>query len=290
MFPPPALETAVVARDPRQQIALHAALTELADVDPLIRLRPDDHQGAVRITVYGEVQQQVIAETLAAEHGIEVDFRATTVICVERPAGIGEAALRMGEPGHLYGATLGVTVEPTAPGAGVELVLTAPRTTLPLHIYSTVEGFREALRRYLDKPLAAGPYGWQVTDIRVTVTESGYIPPGPAPADVRHTTALMVAAAVRRAGTVACEPVDRFRVEAPTETVSTVLSLIGRHRGIPDAPQTNETVAVITGTIPTAAVDKVRRGLHAATHGEGLLESSFDHHTPIRGTPPRRGT
>lgn len=288
MFPPPALETAVVARDPRRQVALHAALAELADVDPLIRLRPDDHHGAARITVYGEVQQQVIAETLAAEHGIEVEYRATTVICVERPVGPGEAVLRMGDPGHLYGATLGVTVEPTAPGSGVALVLIAPRVTLPLHVYSTVEGFREALVRYLDEPLAAGPYGWQVTDVRVTVTESGYIPPGPSPAHVRRTTAAVVAGAVRHAGTVVCEPVDRFRVEAPAETVSTVLNLIGRHRGTPDVPQTTGTIAVLTGTLPTAAVDAVRRGLHSATHGEGLFESIFDHHTPARGTPPRR--
>lgn len=290
MFPAPALETAVVARDPTQQVALHRALTELADVDPLIRLRPDDHQGAVRITVYGEVQQQVIAETLAAEHGIEVYFRATTVICIERPAGIGEAVLRMGDPDHLYGATLGVTVEPAAPGSGVELVLTAPRSTLPLHIYSTVERFQEALLRYLDGPLAAGPYGWRVTDLRVTVTESGYIPPGPPPAHVRRTTALVVTEAVRRAGTVVCEPVDRFRAEAPVETVSAVLSLIGRQRGIPDPPQTTETIAVITGTLPTAAVDAVRRGLHSAAHGESLFESIFDHHTPISGMPPRRPT
>lgn len=290
MFPPPALETAVVARDPRQQVALHAALAELADVDPLIRLRPDDHHGAARITVYGEVQQQVIAETLAAEHGIEVDYRSTTVICVERPAAREEAVLRMGDPGHLYGATLGVTVEPATPGSGVELVLTAPRSTLPLHIYSTVDGFREALLRYLDEPLAAGPYGWQVTDVRITVTESGYIPPGPLPAHVRRTTALVAAEAVHRAGTVVCEPFDRFRVEAPAETMSTVLNLIGRHRGTPDAPQTRGTIAVVTGVLPTAEVDAVRRGLHGATHGEGLFESVFDHHTPTRGIPIRRPT
>jgi ribosomal protection tetracycline resistance protein len=289
MFPPPALETAVVAREPGQQVLLHAALNELADVDPLIQLRPDDHQGAVRITVYGEVQQQVIAETLAAEHGIEVDFRSTTVICVERPAGIGEAVRRMGDPGHLYGATLGVTVEPAAPGAGVELVVTAPRITLPLHVYSTVEGFHGALLRYLGDPLATGPYGWQVTDIRVTVTENGYTPPGPSPAHVRRTTAVVVAEAIGRAGTVVCEPVDRFRVEAPAETVSTVLGLIGRHRGSPDAPHPTQTIVVITGILPTASVDAVRRGLHSATHGEGLFESVFDHHTPRRGTAPRRG-
>jgi ribosomal protection tetracycline resistance protein len=192
----------------------------------------------------------------------------------------------MGDPGHLFGATLGVTVEPAAPGMGVELVLTAPRITLPLHVYSTVEGFHGALMRYLDGPLAVGPYGWQVTDIRVTVTENGYIPPGPSPAHVRRTTAVVVAEAIGRAGTVVCEPVDCVRVEARAETVSTVVGLIGRHRGRPDAPHPTQTIVVITGTLPTASVDAVRRGLHSATHGEGLFESAFDHHTPRRGTPP----
>jgi ribosomal protection tetracycline resistance protein len=99
----------------------------------------------------------------------------------------------------------------------------------------------------------------------------------------------VVAEAIGRAGTVVCEPVDRFRVEAPAETVSTVLGLIGRHRGSPDAPHPTQTIVVITGTLPTASVGAVRRALHSATHGEGLFESVFDHHTPRRGSPPRRG-
>ena len=287
-FPLPALETTVVARDPAQRAALHAALTDLADADPLIRLRPDGHRHALRIRVYGEIQQQVIAETLAAERGIEVEFRGTSVICVERPAGRGSAALRMGADDQRFGVTLGVTVEPTAPGTGVELVIAAARQGLPLHVYSTVEGLHAALLGYLDVPLAAGPYGWQVTDIRVTVTESGYPPAGPAPAEVRHTAELVVRRALHRAGTVVCEPVDRFRVEAPSDTVAAVIGLLHRHRGVPDVPQVSATVAVITGTLPTGEVDAVRRGLHGAAHGEGVLESGFHHHTQIRGTPPRR--
>src|SRR5690606_38773949 len=117
-FAPPTLETTVVARDRTRQLALHAALTELAGREPLIRLRPDDRGGS-RISIYGEVQQQVIADTLSLEHGIEVDFRSATVICVQRPAGPGSAALRIGDPDHLLGYTLGVTVPPGRPGPGV---------------------------------------------------------------------------------------------------------------------------------------------------------------------------
>lgn len=283
-FPPPALETTIVTRDQDQQLALHTALTELGDRDPLIRLRTDDH-GASRISIYGEVQQQVIADTLLLEHGIEVDFHSTTVICVERPAGTGRAVLRIGDPDHLFGYTFGVTVEPHRPGAGLELILDVPRSQVPMHVYSTVDAFRDALVRYVDLPLAAGPHGWQVTDLRLTVTESDFNPPGPSTTHAKHTVEQVVAEAVRDAGTIVCEPVDRFTLETPVDAISGTLALLGRHRGVPGTPMITGALAVITGTVPTAELDPIRRNLHNATHGEGLLESRLDHYTPRRGRP-----
>src|SRR3712207_8379748 len=41
-FAPPALETVVVPRRPAERGALHAALAQLAEQDPLIGLRQDD--------------------------------------------------------------------------------------------------------------------------------------------------------------------------------------------------------------------------------------------------------
>ncbi|HEY9291528.1 MAG TPA: hypothetical protein VIP98_09655, partial [Microlunatus sp.] len=280
-FAPPALETTVTARDPNDQAALHLALTQIADFDPLIKLRPDDDYGSLRISIYGEVQQQVIADTLALDYGIDVEFRSTKIICVERPAGTGRAVRRMSDPDHFYDSTVGVAIAPNRPGAGTELSLAVPRTSLPLHIYSTVEAFHDALLGYLDVPLSTGPHGWSVVDIRVTLTETGYIPPGPPPADVRHTVEIVVAEAIRRAGTVVCEPVDEFRLETPPEALTNTLSLLGRHRAQPEAPQLSDTLAVVSGTIPTAELDPLRRALHSATHGEGLLESRLSHYTPL---------
>lgn len=280
-FAPPGLETTVSARDPRQWAALHQALTEIADYDPLIRLRPDEDHGTLRISIYGEVQQQVIADTLALDYDIDVEFRSTKIICIERPAGTGHAVRRMGDPDHFYGATVGVTIHPNQAGAGVELRLAVPRTDIPLHIYSTTEAFHRALLGYLDKPLAAGPHGWRVADIRVTLTENGYIPPGPAPADVRHTVEIVVSEAIRRAGTVVCEPIEQFRLETPADTLTNALNLLGRHRAVPEAPRIRRTIAVVNGTIPTAELDQLRRALHGATHGEGVFESQLDHYTPL---------
>ncbi|MFD7814003.1 GTP-binding protein [Streptomyces sp. NPDC059785] len=275
-LPAPGFETRVVARDPARQGDLHRALTELADIDPLIAIRPD--RGAVRISIYGEVQQQVLAQTLATEFGIDTDFRDTTVMCVERPSSTGSAVLRMGDPGHLHRFTLGVRVEPAAPGSGVELVIAAERSGLPLHVYATMDGFRAALSDHIAEPLSSGPHGWPVTDLRITVTDSGYPPAGPRAVDVRHTTEQVVREAVRRAGTTVCEPVDRFTVEIPADTLSAVLGLLARHGAVPDAPRTGDRLTVVTGTVRTAAVSTLRAALHGTTHGQGVLESALDHY------------
>jgi ribosomal protection tetracycline resistance protein len=186
----------------------------------------------------------------------------------------------MGEVGHHRLVTLGVTVEPAAPGSGVEVAVTAERLTLPLHVYGTVEGLRSALREHVDDALSVGPQGWPVTDLVVTLTESGYPPAGPSPADVRHTFVTVVRAALQAAGTVVCEPVDRFRVETPTETVAAVTALLVRHRGLPDASRVRGGTAVLVGTIPSGEVDAVRAGLPTAAHGLAVLESALDHHAP----------
>lgn len=79
----------MVPARPADRGALHAAL---AQQDPLIGLRQDDERQETRVSLYGEVQKEVIQQTLAEEFGLAVTFQETTTICVERPAGSGAAA------------------------------------------------------------------------------------------------------------------------------------------------------------------------------------------------------
>ena len=95
-FAPPSLETVVVPACAREKGALHAALTQLAEQDPLIDLRQDDVRSELLVSLYGEVQKEVIQATLAEDFGLAVEFRETTTICIERPVGQGSAAEFMG--------------------------------------------------------------------------------------------------------------------------------------------------------------------------------------------------
>jgi ribosomal protection tetracycline resistance protein len=76
-FAPPTLETVVIPADPGGHGALRAALTQLAEQDPLINVRQDDARREISVSLYGEVQKEVIGATLAADFGVDVSFRRT---------------------------------------------------------------------------------------------------------------------------------------------------------------------------------------------------------------------
>src|SRR5690242_8796240 len=143
-FAPPTLETAILARDPRDKTRLHAALTQLAEQDPLINVRQDDIRQEIYVSLYGEVQKQVIEATLAAEYGLEAGFRETTPICVERPVRTGRAEEILHAPGNPFLATLGIRFDPAPPGSGTRFALQVGHQAVPLFIYKNVENFAAA--------------------------------------------------------------------------------------------------------------------------------------------------
>jgi ribosomal protection tetracycline resistance protein len=89
VFAPPTLETVVVPARPAEAARLHQALTELAEQDPLINVRTAGTE--IAVSLYGEVQKEVIEATLAAEYGLRVAFQETTTIYIERVVGTGAA-------------------------------------------------------------------------------------------------------------------------------------------------------------------------------------------------------
>jgi ribosomal protection tetracycline resistance protein len=296
-FAPPTLETALVARDHRDKVRLHAAVSELAEQDPLINVRQDDVRQEIYVSLYGEVQKQVIEATLAAEYGLEVAFLETTPICVERPAGSGTAEEVLHGPGNPFLATIGIRIDPAPPGSGTAFLFDIDHQAVPLYIYKNRESFTAAMRQYIADTLRQGLLGWQVTDCTVSLIRSQYsVPDGPpatrgplsGPQDFRKLTPLVVMAALKQAGTVACEPVHRFRLETPADTLTALLPVLARLRAVPAVTATSTTWCTVEGDIPAARVHQLQQQIPPLTRGEGVLESSFDRYQPVRGPAPAR--
>jgi ribosomal protection tetracycline resistance protein len=287
-FAPPTLETIVVPRRPADKGALHVALAQLAEQDPLINLRQDDTRQELFLSLYGEVQKEVIQATLATDFNIDVDFRETTTICIERPIGAGAAFELLGKAPNPFLATVGLRVEPAPINTGIEFRLEVKVESIPLYIYKAVEEFQKAIENTIQETLRQGLHGWQVADCIVTLTHSGYASPASTARDFRLLTPLVLMSALNQAGTVVCEPLHRFHLEIPADTFGRVTPVLAQLRAVPQAPAMRGSACLLEGQIPAARVHELQQQLPGLTRGEGVLEYAFDCYEPVRGKPPTR--
>ncbi|MEV7546418.1 translation factor GTPase family protein [Streptomyces sp. NPDC089915] len=277
VFAAPSLESVVTPAGPDGAGALHTALAQLAEQDPLIGLRQDPDGGAPSVSLYGEVQKEVLAATLAEEYGIAVTFRETTPICVERVTGTGEAYEILDHDGNPFLATVGLRVEPAPAGSGVLFRREVELGSLPL-------GYMRAVEETVHATLRQGLSGWRVPDCAVTMTHSGFCSIRSTAGAFRALTPLVLMSALRRAGTAVHEPVHRFRLEFEQDAYPAVALALARHGALPGTPMTRGDSCVVEGHLPADRVHGLERELPELTGGTGVLETEFDHHRPA-GTP-----
>ena len=89
----------------------------------------------------------MIQATLANDFGLDVDFRETTPIYIERPLGSGEAIEVLHSETNPFLATIGLRVDPAPADSGVEFRLDVDPLTAPLYLYKTLASFAEHMAR-----------------------------------------------------------------------------------------------------------------------------------------------
>ncbi len=295
-FPPPTLESVVLPRQADDGHRLRIALAQFAEQDPLINVRDDDGHG-LTVSLYGEVQKEVIEATLADDLDLDVEFCETTPIYIERPVRLGEAVEVLNAESNPFLATIGLRVEPAPTESGILFRLEVDTRTVPLFVYKTRESFGKHMEEYVREALYEGLFGWQVADCVVTMTRCGYsVPDGPpsrrgplsTAADFRKLTPLVVKQALERAGTVVCEPTERVTLEVPTQAIGTVMPALARLGAVVEMPIPRGELSTIEAALPVTRAGDLQRQLPGLTGGEGVIESAFDGYEPVSGTMPTR--
>ncbi len=173
-FAPPTMEAAVIARDPDDGTRLRRALGQLAEQDPLINVRDEGARHELSVSLYGEVQKEVLGAMLADDFGIDVTFAETTTLYIERVATTAEALELLQDDANPYSATVGLRIAPGSPGSGIVFRLDVDHRDVPAHIYKNADNFVASMAQYVEQALTVGRYGWPVTDCIVTMFASGY--------------------------------------------------------------------------------------------------------------------
>jgi ribosomal protection tetracycline resistance protein len=295
-FAPPTLTTRVVPLAERDTPRLAAALSELAEQDPLIGVRHDRRSGEISASLYGEVQREVIQATLERDYGLSARFEAVTPLYVERPTGVGEALEVMHGAQNPFDATIGFRLEPGATDSGLVFRLAVDPVDVPLHLYRTVESFAAQVESWVSEALSEGLYGWQVTDCIVTMDHCLYgVADGPpsrrgnsSSSDFRYLTPIVVMEALRAAGSVVCEPLVAVTLEVPADSVHRVLTVLARMGASAEEVTAEGEISFVRATLVSGEAVDLQRSLPAITSGEGLMDSVYGGYQPCKGTTPWR--
>ncbi len=277
LFPPPGLESVVQARHPAERTALFQALQQLSEQDPLIYARLDGVDQEITVSVYGEVQKEVIAARLEAEYGLVAEFLPTRTVHIERVAATAESFQQTA----MGNASVGLRVQPGPAGSGVEYVIGVERGYL-------LPSFHVAIEETLSTVVNEGLFGWRVTDCRVTLIHGRYHAPTPSAGEYRRLTTVAFGQALQQAGTTVCAPFSSFELEIPADALTSVLAKLIAAGATPEIAETGTTRCRVTGTMPTAEIDEFEQRLPGHTSGQGVLFSEPTGYEPVQGSAPTR--
>jgi ribosomal protection tetracycline resistance protein len=257
---------------------------------------PGTRQLLLRVT--GLVQIEILASLFRDRFALDVVLENPKVIYKETPvkSAVGFDAYTMPKP---CWAVVEFTIEPLPLGSGVEY----RSTTLENRIRYRYQG---QVAQAVPKALEQGPLGWEVTDLRVTLSDGGDHPIHTHPLDFATVTPIALMKGLVAAGTRLLEPMQRFRLSVPEEAVGRMISRIVAMRGTlddgtgPESGGPGDADAlpgsgrrILEGRVPAATSLEFPVFVASATSGRGILSMVFDGYQPcpegVGETEERRG-
>ncbi len=263
----PLLKVRILPKVPEQLLELVAAVRELTVEDPLLDMEWEKEERELYIKITGMIQLEVIAAFLQDRFHLDVTFEAPSVIYKETPASAGVGREDYTWPKPCW-ACVELKIDPLPRGSGV--------------VFESVVNDRVILSRYqahiaqaLPDALKQGLYGWEVTDLKVTLTGGSHHLIHTHPLDFFVATPMAVMDALEHTGVTLLEPMVTLRFTFAEECLGRVISDIIAMRGTFDSPVIREGRVTLEATVPVATSLDYPITFSILTGGKGVLSSRF---------------
>ncbi|WP_027631504.1 tetracycline resistance ribosomal protection protein [Clostridium hydrogeniformans] len=270
----PTLKTKISSINKEENNELFKALTLLTEEDPLLELGRDENEKDIYVNLFGEVQMEILSSILNDNYGIKVKFSNIQTIYKETPKSIGTATMYMREKFNPFWASVGLKIEPLERGEGLKYISEVTTGFLP-------KSFQNAIEEAVLKTSKQGLFGWEVTDIKVTLTFSEFSSPVSTPADFRDLTPMVFMEALYKAGTKLLEPIHEFELRIPQEVLSKALWDLETMRAEFNNPIIEGEEFLINGLIPVENSKEYKMKIASYTGGKGMFLTRFYGYTEI---------
>jgi elongation factor G len=279
--PPPVMAMSIHAAERKDEVKLSAALHRLAEEDIALGVEHQAEGGQVTLMGQGEMHLRVTLERLAsraqiriAEGSLAIGYRETI-----RGAASARGRHRKQSGGHGQYGDCVLSVAPAPRGAGIAFADAVTGGAIPRqYIQSVEDGARAAL--------AAGPLGFPVVDVTVTVSDGSHHSVDSSDMAFQTAARLAINEAMPQARPVLLEPVLAVEIAVPTDAMARATQLVTQRRGQILGFGPREGWAgwdVVSAEVPEGEMGGLIVELRSATAGVGSFTRRFDHLAELSG-------
>ena len=252
---------------------LIAAFEELSDEEPSLSMQYESGEQELIISVTGKIQLEILTAVIKERFGLNVLFSPPTVIYKEtiQKSGTGFDAYTMPKP---CWAVVSLDFEPLPLGSG--FVYDKGNVPNDQMFYR----YQRHVETAVKETLAQGLYGWEVTDLKVTLSGGEHHTVHTHPLDFFLCTPIAVMKGLKNCGTRLLEPYQKLVVSVPEEFSGKIIGDIIAMRGVCE----NQTIAdgrfLLEATVPAAESLDYSAVLLHKTAGKGTLRARFCGYRP----------
>ncbi|MCM1496876.1 MAG: TetM/TetW/TetO/TetS family tetracycline resistance ribosomal protection protein [Clostridium sp.] len=245
---------------------------QLEEEEPELCVQWQEESGTIQIKLMGEVQIEVMRKRIADRFGIDVRFGEGDIVYKETIADTVEGVGHF-EPLRHY-AEVHLLLEPGEPGSGMQLLTACSEDMLD-------RNWQRLILTHLEEKEHVGVLtGSPLTDVRITVTAGRAHAKHTEGGDFRQATYRAVRQGLMQAQSVLLEPYYDFRLDIPAECVGRAMTDIGNMQGQFEPPVLEEERAVLTGSVPVAAMRGYPITVNSYTGGRGTLVCTLGGYGP----------
>ncbi len=263
----PVLTTLVKPELEKDYASLAKALQIINSEDPSLDFKWYKEEKELHLKMMGPMQIEIITALLQERFGIPATFEDPTVIYKETPASKAEGFVRYWMPKPCW-AIMKFLIEPGPPGSGV--VYESKVRTSDIH-----QKYQNEVERTIPKSLEQGIRGWEVTDIKITLTEGQDHELHSRPGDFVLATPMGIMRGLNEAGTNLLEPILHFEIKAPEESLGNITSDLTKMRATFGTPEFEAGKFILKGTVPVATSMNYSIQFNSSTGGKGRLVFHF---------------
>ncbi len=272
----PFLTYTVVSEDGTDYHTLLQDIRVLAEEDPKLHVTWKAASQEIRIQMMGQVQLEVLAQTMLDRFGCRVSFGAGRILYKET---IGAPVEGVGhfEPLRHY-SEVHLLMEPSERGTGLSLQSVAPVDQLNRNWQSQI---MTALQDYSHVGVLTGSL---LTDVKITLVSGRASKKHTEGGDFRQAALRAVRNGLMKAENILLEPWFSFTIDLPTENVGRAMTDLQKMKGSFQPPETDGDRSVLKGRGPASELMNYQEELTRYSRGTGRIYLQLDGYDACHNT------